>query len=318
MAEMIINSDSYIAIRIDSIKDNEIINFNLYTLEQDRYFLFCNAFSSVKMKDLSQTYLKTKKFFYIKKDDRLIYAQHVEKHLAEILSNNNVSTEAKVDIVYEISNLMADQVFTKKIPLSESRVKNFASESINFIFSEQNSLRQIIKISDVDLYTYSHSLHVMIYMVSFFSFMGETNQSVLQRIATGSFLHDIGKSKIDKKIIAKQGDLSVLEWEEMKRHTIYGLEIIKNEMSIQDPMIESLITNHHERIDGSGYPHKKKELSIYEKAIGIIDTFDAMTSERSYQHAFKPFDAIEFLIKNKKEKFDLKLLQLFTLMLGNK
>jgi len=149
-----------------------------------------------------------------------------------------------------------------------------------------------------------------------FFYLGVDDESILKSVGTGAFLHDIGKSKIDKNIILKSNKLTPLEWQEMKRHPLYGLEILKNEMGIVDPIVESIVINHHERIDGSGYPLHKKQLNKYDRIVAIIDAFDALSSERSYQKTKTPFDALKIMFKEEGQHYDKELLKNFTQMLG--
>ena len=109
-------------------------------------------------------------------------------------------------------------------------------------------------------------------------------------------LHDVGKSQIPNEILNKKGQLTDAEFEIMKRHTVYGYEIIKNYKEISFDVKRAVIM-HHEKEDGTGYPFKIKgnQKNLYSKILTVADIFDAMTSERVYKERQTPFTAFKEL-----------------------
>lgn len=99
----------------------------------------------------------------------------------------------------------------------------------------------------------------------------------------GALIHDIGKIEIPRDILQKKGKLEPHEWEIMKKHVTWGKEIVSVNKKLED--LIPLVELHHERFDGNGYPYGLKEKSIPKLAriLCIIDSFDAMTTERPYQ-----------------------------------
>lgn len=127
----------------------------------------------------------------------------------------------------------------------------------------------------------------------------------------GSILHDIGKLAIPDNILLKSGKLSDEEYELLKSHSEKGVEFIKDLKFLEDIM--SIVRNHHERIDGKGYPDglKGDEIERLTKIVTIADAYDAITSEREYRDALDEKEAIEELIKHKGTQFDSCLLDEF-------
>lgn len=133
----------------------------------------------------------------------------------------------------------------------------------------------------------------------------------IQELKTVGLLHDIGKIAIEENILNKQGKLTEEEWEEIKRHPEIGYRILStvNDMS---EMAEFVLA-HHERWDGKGYPKglKGEEIPIQSRIIAISDTYDAITSERSYRSALSEDFAISELRKNAGTQFDPELVKIF-------
>ena len=144
--------------------------------------------------------------------------------------------------------------------------------------------------------------------------MGESlrlPEDEIQELKTVGLLHDIGKIAIDENILNKPGKLTEEEWEEIKRHPEIGYRILStvNDMS----QMAEYVLAHHERWDGKGYPKglKGEEIPFVSRIIAIVDTYDAMTSERSYRSALPEEVAVAELQKNAGIQFDPELVGIF-------
>lgn len=130
-------------------------------------------------------------------------------------------------------------------------------------------------------------------------------------LKTAGLFHDIGKIGIDKNILNKPGKLTDIEMRNMERHPEIGYHILKsiNEFS----SIAEFVLCHHERIDGKGYPRNLNgdDVPIQSKIISIADSFDAMTSERSYKNKLNTNEAINEVIKHSGTQFDVDIANVF-------
>ena len=133
----------------------------------------------------------------------------------------------------------------------------------------------------------------------------------VMELKTAGLLHDIGKIGIEENMLNKTGRLSSKEWEDMNRHPEIGYHILSsvNEFAA----IAEFVLCHHERPDGNGYPRKLKEseIPIQSKIISIADSYDAMTSERSYKSSMTIPEAIQEIRKNTGSQFDQEIATVF-------
>ena len=162
-----------------------------------------------------------------------------------------------------------------------------------------------------DSYTYTHSINVALLSTLIGKWMnyGETMQDSLM---LAGLLYDIGKMKIDKKILNKPDKLTNEEFEEIKKHSIYSYELIKENKEI--PLnVKAGILMHHERMDGSGYPYGVYDENINEiaKVLAIADAYDAMISDRPYQKKRSPFEVMQLMQEGILGKLDTKILLTF-------
>lgn len=161
-----------------------------------------------------------------------------------------------------------------------------------------------------DEYTRGHSERVTIYALELAEVLGYSEEA-LRIIRFGGILHDVGKIAIEHSILAKPSKLTDDEFVSMKKHPVVGADIVQSIKFLQ-PCLE-IIRNHHERLDGRGYPDQMTGASIPEnvRIVTIADAFDAMTSKRPYREALPTEEAIRRLRLDAGTQFDTELVEVF-------
>ncbi|BAT71704.1 metal dependent phosphohydrolase [Thermosulfidibacter takaii ABI70S6] len=163
-----------------------------------------------------------------------------------------------------------------------------------------------------DKETKNHLVRVGLYTQVFAEALDWAPEDV-EMIRLASPMHDIGKVGIPDSVLQKHGDLSPEEWEIMKKHTIYGYEILKGSESRLIQVAALIALEHHEKWNGSGYPYgkKEKEISIYGRITAIADVFDALTSDRPYKKAWDAEKARDHIASKAGKEFDPLLVDIF-------
>jgi HD-GYP domain-containing protein (c-di-GMP phosphodiesterase class II) len=182
---------------------------------------------------------------------------------------------------------------------------------IDDLTGNQDAMVMLMNMGTVDDYLFQHSLNVCVYSTLLGIACGYSREE-LMTLGLGAMLHDIGKTQVSPAILKKAGRLSPAEYDEMKRHTEWGFQLLKDEPNI--PLVAAHCAyQHHERLDGSGYPRGITDGQIHEYArlIGIIDSYDAMTTTRVYRDPMLPHQAAETLYTGAGTLYDQRLLQLF-------
>ncbi|MEH7112250.1 diguanylate cyclase [Neobacillus niacini] len=166
-----------------------------------------------------------------------------------------------------------------------------------------------------DVYTYRHSKRVYQYALNF-SRLISLSEYERKTLILGALIHDIGKIEIPREILNKKGKLEPHEWEMMKKHVTWGKEIISTNKKLED--LIPLVELHHERFDGNGYPYGLKGKSIPKLAriLCVIDSFDAMTTERPYQKTKTFKEAIVELRDCSGKQFDPQFVEPFIAMIN--
>lgn len=166
--------------------------------------------------------------------------------------------------------------------------------------------KQIMEISNADQYTLFHSYRVSLYCSSLATALGIN----IGELGYASQFHDIGKIKISTNILRKNGKLTPEEYNEIKKHPLYSYEIIKEVFS---ETAANIALNHHERLDGSGYPYGKNkyELNICARILMITDIFDAITTDRPYHDGISFKEAINKMRIEEINRIDFSILDIF-------
>lgn len=166
------------------------------------------------------------------------------------------------------------------------------------------SIKTLISVINAkDRYTYGHSERVVLYCRLLAEKLN-LNEEDKKTLIYSAYMHDIGKINISKEILTKSMPLTDEEWESLKKHPEDGIEIIKPVKSLEN--VIPIILHHHERYNGSGYPSnlKGKEIPYLSRVLCVVDSFDAMTSNRPY-NARKTYEqAIEEMRKYSGVQFD--------------
>jgi HD-GYP domain-containing protein (c-di-GMP phosphodiesterase class II) len=149
-----------------------------------------------------------------------------------------------------------------------------------------------------------HSARVASYALALAMEMGQTDKIQLQAMAAGCIFHDIGKSKIDLTILNKNGPLTNDEWTLIKKHPEFGEQLVHDGFLGVVPL--EIILHHHERLDGGGYPHKltAKDILMEVRIASFADTFDALTTNRTYQAGRSRYEALDLIRHRFLEQLD--------------
>lgn len=162
-----------------------------------------------------------------------------------------------------------------------------------------------------DIETGFHSQRVRIFTLELAKKYGISDEEELLDIERGALIHDIGKIGVPDSILRKPSKLTPEEWEIMKKHPIFGYNIIKGIKKLQSPC--KIVLFHHERYDGRGYPFGKKgkEIPIEARIFSLADALDAMTSDRPYRKAFSYEYAYDEILKCSGTQFDPDIVEIF-------
>lgn len=306
-------------VELEMITLDSIADVDLYLKNGDHFVLYKAGHLPFTIRD-RQRLQETKTFtLYLYCENEKQLRSFYEKNLTTIIESPRLSTERKANVLYKCATGIAQEIFEK--PESKEAIgksKEVVNNTIRLLSKSSDAFLQIISLSSHDYYTYTHCVNVMTFSVALLSAMGIKDQQILKEAGAGALLHDIGKAKVPLKILNKAGPLSEDEWQIMKKHPQYGLSMLEG-----SPVSErgkGIVVQHHEKITGIGYPYglKGDQIPIVAQAVSLCDAYDAMTTNRCYQKAKKPFDAFKIITNEMKGHFDMPLVEKFIRILNLK
>ncbi|UJF22371.1 HD-GYP domain-containing protein [Shewanella sp. OMA3-2] len=191
-----------------------------------------------------------------------------------------------------------------------------ADKMIESVMDDADAFKCISALRSKDAYLLEHSINVAFLLVTFGKHL-KLDVDMLRQMAVGGILHDIGKVKVDNEILHKPGKLTPEEFEHMKLHQVYAVEIMEDTKGLSQ-ISKDVCLMHHEKLDGRGYPKglKGDALPVHGRMSCIVDIFDALTAARCYKEAMSPAAAFKILISLTPFHLDQSLVYEFIRCIG--
>ncbi len=278
--------------------------------------------------------------FYLKAQDEI---ELVQRHCDYIYIDveRGEGADQYMEMLPSEGILNTEDCFEKELPIAKDKFKKLSEEfervmnnikmgkslEINVIQSQVNSIIEGIttnsdaylllsRLKNKDNYTYNHSVSCSILAISLGKELGFSKQE-LEDLAIGTLLFDIGKMKISDNILCCPDKLAPDQYQLVKNHVQESIELLKSTKGVKDSTIQ-IARDHHERFDGSGYPRgkKDKEIPLFARIAGLVDSYDAMTSERLFSKPMKHEVAVNELYTRRNLDFNEELVEQFIQCLG--
>lgn len=217
-------------------------------------------------------------------------------------------------LIVDIDDIFAQ--VSQGAKLNVIKLRKSVEPIVDSISRNPDACLWVSRLKHHDEYTYQHSLSTAMWAVSLGRQLGLPRRD-LRSLAMGCMLMDVGKLRVDPKLLQANRALTADEANEVARHVGHGLGIL-NDCGILNRDVVDMVAHHHERYDGSGYPKglSRNQIPPFARIAGIVDTYDALTSNRSYAQAVSPSDAIKMLYEARDEDFQAELVEAFIQAIG--
>ncbi|MFN2359957.1 MAG: HD-GYP domain-containing protein [Marinobacter sp.] len=219
-------------------------------------------------------------------------------------------TEAKTTAKNIMSSLRMGRT------LEMNQIHQVVDNCVDSVLRNDNALLLLTKIKNKDEYTAEHCINVSILSAAFAKHLGLLEREI-RNVALCGLLHDVGKMSIEDEILNKPGALTPEEFALMKKHTTFGRDVLASLPRLAHSAVD-VAYSHHERMDGKGYPRglAGHQIPLFAKIVGLVDTYDAITSSRVYDRGRASMEALQIIHRNKGMQFDAELAVEFIRMIG--
>lgn len=300
-------TENYFRIRLSTIRPDKVTTFDIFVLVDARHIQYLRAGDKISDGKIQSLHNKdTGDSFFVRLEDKQKYRDWVREEMNSDLLN----PFDKAKILRESSVALMEDLFENpdvNTALDESRP--IITDFIDLMETAPEAMAFMISLSGHDFYTYNHSLDVSIYSLGLGKALGYDKVN-LEELGVAALFHDIGKRNVPLEILCKKGGLDDTEWEQMKMHPQYGLAILNKHPNMSDA-IKAACFEHHESWAGNGYPQQlvADEIHPFARIVAITDTYDAMTTQRSYNVPMTPVDAVTMMKEKLAGRYDPDMLK---------
>lgn len=222
-----------------------------------------------------------------------------DERLADVKQDELINEKTKQEAHLLIKNMFTEtseggENF-KNIVKLEEEITTVTNKLFEDILSNDELILNLVDIKATNNYFFEHSLSVAVLSI-IIALKMNIPVSRVKRNAAGLLLFDIGNTKIPKNILSKKGSLNKKEFEDIKKHPLHGHQLFKKNKIFSDSS-GLIVAQHHERLNGKGYPRglEGKKINLLAQIVSVADVYDALISDRPYRKAFYPFEALELL-----------------------
>ncbi|WP_164821786.1 HD-GYP domain-containing protein [Paenibacillus koleovorans] len=245
---------------------------------------------------------------------------HIEdSNTEDIIIEDLIREETRVNLRNTLVHILDRVASTSYDPKTgNGQLYKLCSKSVDLVVSDLHhhdtiSLMNmnVFQSNVFDQHFIQKAMNVCVYATKLGMIEGYTGED-LDTFSLAALLHDIGNLKVPREILTKKTTLTPFEYAEIKKHTEYGFKLLKEEPGIPITVAHCAM-QHHERINGSGYPHglKGDEIHPFAQWIGLIDTYDSLTHPRAHREAILPHQAIEVLYGGAGTLYDINKVRQF-------
>jgi putative nucleotidyltransferase with HDIG domain len=255
-------------------------------------------------------------FIYIRVEDHHRFCRQTQEMLLTTADDASLPPAERATIVYESGVDMMNQVLSDP-QAPEARGFQQVSRAItSLVHSEPAVLGCLFDASHHDFYTATHVMNVGMWMALLASELGYSDPEMLDTICQAGLLHDIGMMTIPADVINHKGPLSEQGWSMVRRHPELGYQLLKQ--YDVDPLVRRVAMEHHERLDGTGYPRGRRgdEIHVVSRICALVDSFDGMTAFRPFKERTATVDeAMTTLARETPRCYDQEILAAWTRVL---
>ena len=306
-------SSTFAKVELDLIRTVEALDFNLYVNTPDTGRVLLLEKGRILDQDTKLRLSRKKAEIYILNQEKENYRRHLEEGLRRLLSTEPLDEAKAAVLAYDLSLQAVEAVFENPDRETLEKAKGSFETTAELILTKERALFALLELTRNSHQLHVHSANVAIFGLGLARNLIMEGQEInLRNFSSALFFHDLGQISMDPNLIGRTGDLSPEEFAQVREHPAIGLELL-GEAGFLTPEASVVIGQHHERLDGSGYPQGLKggEIDLLARICAIADVYDLLTSDL-YVHIHKDGQAaIRYIVSEMPGQFDGSLLRRF-------
>lgn len=297
---------------IDRLKENEILAENIVNINNQ---ILLKKDASMNSKNIERIKNMGFKSLYVKNPEEEVFLEEEVKDIIDPFIRKKAVFDMKecVDNFYStISKQRQQLAYGDSGQALLDSLDKISTSLIDEILNSEELKISIMDIKSEGNYLYEHAINTSVLAIMLGAKLGYSTKD-MRNIAIASMLLNIGYKNLEPTLYDHEGTLSDAQWLEMVQHPKFSFDILSNNTHF-NAHIKSIVMQHHERLDGSGYPAglMGSEIHPHAKLVMIADVYDAMTSDRPFRHAYPHHEVVEYIMGNAGTLFDFDLANMFS------
>jgi HD-GYP domain-containing protein (c-di-GMP phosphodiesterase class II) len=297
---------SFFPVHLDSV-DDDILEMDLYIrYEGDEPTLYRARgvdFSEPERERLAEQRIE---FLYVPMSQHGIYRQALNRRLEGLFRTPDVSKVERGRLLRAACHRMIEDVMAfPGNPGVVAAIQEVGQVFARLIEENETDFSYVLDMSEHDYYTTTHMVNVGVGCGLLIKAIGGVDQEAIALMVQGGLLHDVGKRGVPPEILNKEGKLTDEEWEQIRRHPTIGYDELVAAPDVNATVLD-MTRDHHERLDGKGYPDgiAGEEIGFAARVCAVVDVYDAMSTARPYRGPIPPDETLRRMAEDVGTQFD--------------
>lgn len=299
------SKEIFVPITLESIEPVIFPDVSLYIRTGGNYVLYKSNGRDFSGHDHDRLAKSGVEFVYVSKNDMDVITSHMEASAERLLKSDILNSRAKGKMIYQTSINFVNDIFNNPEKSTDlDRTKRLIENLMLYLSDSPDAIDSLESVMSHNYHTFVHSLQVASLALLMHSEGYSLSRDEMLDVGTGAILHDFGKIFVPQEILNKIGKLSESEIEIMKRHPEDGYVYLQKK-GVLSPVALTIVRHHHERCDGSGYPHGLSSRDIPRSAqiTGVADVYCTLTTDNYGNKTMPPHIAVQLMRNQMKTLF---------------
>ncbi|MCI0334812.1 MAG: HD domain-containing protein [Planctomycetes bacterium] len=289
---------NYVAVRVNTLRSIDTVAADLFVQyePQSAPMLYCRAGSRPDVQQFVELEEAGVENLYVRSAEFCNFSNGLLESLESILRNETIPATEKFAAM-QLAVAVAMDHTLRLVDCGKFRdlAEQMGQEVVTLLSDGEVLPRELFQIARHDFNTFTHVTNVASYSVMLAERLGITDKKELRKIASAAILHDLGKRFIPASILAKPGRLTPEEREIIEAHPQRGYEELCDQSDLNFGQL-MMVYQHHERVDGTGYPVRvpHREIHPWARMLAVVDVFDSMTAKRPYRRSATPESVMDY------------------------
>ena len=300
----------YVPVGVESIEPDLFPDVALYLRSGSNYVLYKSHGRNFSKQDAVRLMANSTDFLYVSPADMEVITKYLEENAERLLTSDKFDGRTKGKIIYQTSINFVGDIFQNPKKVGDfDRSKRLMENLLMYLSGDSDALTSLETVMTHNYHTFVHSLQVTALSIMVHAEAFSLAHDELVDVGIGSLLHDFGKIFTPQQILNKTGKLTEDEIAIIKRHPAEGYAYLKENTHLNEISL-AIVRDHHERVNGNGYPRglKRAEITRSAQVGGICDVYCALTIDRNGGKALPPYLTLQIMRQEMKDAFDDRLL----------